>query len=36
VDFTLDTRFQLMLEDMLGQQLAGNAGGSSEQPQEPV
>jgi len=30
VDFTLDTRFQLMLEEMLGQQLAGP---SSEQPQ---
>jgi len=32
VDFTLDTRFQLMLEKMLGQQLAGP---SSEQPQGP-
>jgi len=32
VDFTLDTRFQLMLEEMLGQQLAGP---SSEQPQGP-
>lgn len=36
VDFTLDTRFQLMLEKMLGQQLTSQAGGPSEQPQGPV
>jgi len=30
VDFTLDTRFQLMLEDMMGQQFNGGSAASSE------
>ena len=36
VDFTLDTRFQLMLEEMLGQQLSGGPAASADQPTESV
>lgn len=35
VDFTLDTRFQLMLDEMLSQQLGGGAAAPAKQPQEP-